>query len=515
MRVAVARPCARRRRASTSRSTADGAGTTVVTHRRRTGELDIPFFRWAFRPLVRVVAAPHARATRSRGLRAELEGDPTPAAAEARDRAPDRRRSPPSRRPTSRPRRPRSRSSSFASRARSASSAARSRTRSTRPTRTLSNALGDHPARRADRARRHRARRPAAAGADRSSSASSARPSSARSRPSRRTSSFFTGAQVLQRGVRRSSPRPSRASPSSRRRPKGARAYATSMLALAGGFGFSFSVITLPFADLGALGLAHPVRARRAHDPARAARSRAGSRETDALRRRSRRAPTSTAGRVRDIRRPGYGRRFLLLAAVAFLLNVFSAPSSQLTNKYLTDVHDFSNSGIALFRTVTTGHSRPRRARARRPARRGARPAAGRRDRARRRDRDADGLLPRRRRAAVGHVGDVDHRGRARAASRSGTLGVELFPTETRSTSNGAARRGRRARLRGRASSSPACSPISSGRASAARSRSCGIGSLVRGDRRSCRCCRSRARSSSTTSAPLTRGRPRSTVPDP
>ena len=33
--------------------------------------------------------------------------------------------------------------------------------------------------------------------------------------------------------------------------PEGARAYATSMLALAGGFGFSFSVITLPFADLG------------------------------------------------------------------------------------------------------------------------------------------------------------------------------------------------------------------------------------------------------------------------
>ena len=53
---------------------------------------------------------------------------------------------------------------------------------------------------------------------------------------------------------------------------------------------------------------------------------------------------------MRDIRDQGYGRRFLLLAAVAFLLNIFSAPSSQLANKYLTDVHDFSNSGIALFR---------------------------------------------------------------------------------------------------------------------------------------------------------------------
>ena len=44
-------------------------------------------------------------------------------------------------------------------------------------------------------------------------------------------------------------------------------------------------------------------------------------------------------GRVRDIRDRGYGRRFVLLAAIVLLLNVFSAPSSQLTNKYLTDVH--------------------------------------------------------------------------------------------------------------------------------------------------------------------------------
>ena len=60
-------------------------------------------------------------------------------------------------------------------------------------------------------------------------------------------------------------------------------------------------------------------------------------------------------GRVRDIRDRGYGRRFVLLAIIAFLLNVFNAPSSQLMNKYLSDVHAFSNSGIALFRTITTG----------------------------------------------------------------------------------------------------------------------------------------------------------------
>src|SRR4029079_5536726 len=51
----------------------------------------------------------------------------------------------------------------------------------------------------------------------------------------------------------------------------------------------------------------------------------------------------------------GYGRRFVLMAAIVLLLNIFSAPSSQLMNTYLNDVQHFSNSGIALFRTVTTG----------------------------------------------------------------------------------------------------------------------------------------------------------------
>jgi MFS family permease len=49
-----------------------------------------------------------------------------------------------------------------------------------------------------------------------------------------------------------------------------------------------------------------------------------------------------------------HGRRFVLLAVVAFLTSAFSAPSSQFMNKYLTDVRGFSNTGITLFRTVTT-----------------------------------------------------------------------------------------------------------------------------------------------------------------
>jgi AAHS family 4-hydroxybenzoate transporter-like MFS transporter len=50
-----------------------------------------------------------------------------------------------------------------------------------------------------------------------------------------------------------------------------------------------------------------------------------------------------------------YGRRFVLLGLAAFLVNVFAAPSSQLTNRYLTNAHDFSNSSVALFRGITLG----------------------------------------------------------------------------------------------------------------------------------------------------------------
>ena len=44
----------------------------------------------------------------------------------------------------------------------------------------------------------------------------------------------------------------------------------------------------------------------------------------------------------------------MLLAGAAFLTNIFAAPSSQLMNKYLEDVRNFSSTGIAFFRAVTT-----------------------------------------------------------------------------------------------------------------------------------------------------------------
>jgi MFS family permease len=131
--------------------------------------------------------------------------------------------------------------------------------------------------------------------------------------------------------------------------PEGARAYAASMLALAGGFGFSFAVVALPLADIAswswrlvfALGAATiffaPVVARTLGETARYT---ALAERTDVVR-----------GRARDVF-DRHRRRFVLLGVVAFLT---SAPSSQFMNQYLIDVHGFSNTNIAVFRAVTTG----------------------------------------------------------------------------------------------------------------------------------------------------------------
>jgi MFS family permease len=134
--------------------------------------------------------------------------------------------------------------------------------------------------------------------------------------------------------------------------PEGARAYAASMLALAGGFGFSFSVVTLPLADAASWGwrvpfalggatlLLAPAVARNLGETARYT---AIAARTDVVR-----------GRARDVF-DRHRSRFLLLAVVAFLTSLFSGPSSSFTNKYLTDIRGFTNTDIAFFRAVTTG----------------------------------------------------------------------------------------------------------------------------------------------------------------
>jgi MFS family permease len=246
------------------------------------------------------------------------------------------------------------------------------------------------------------------------------------------TLAFLTGAQVFQRAFLISTATVATVAVVEEA-PEGARAYSTSMLALAGGFGFSISVVLLPIADIGGQAwrvpfvvgsfslLLVPAIARRL---AETTRYQALAR-TDIDR-----------GRMRDIRDRGYGRRFVLMAAIVLLLNVFSAPSSQLMNTYLTDVQHFSNSGIALFRTVTTGipglfglvlGGRLAEARGRRPIAAIALALA-----------TATQMVFF---LASGPVIWVMSAASIIAASAGGialgTLGTELFPTETRSTSNG------------------------------------------------------------------------------
>ena len=216
--------------------------------------------------------------------------------------------------------------------------------------------------------------------------------------------------------------------------PEGARAFATGMFALALGAGFGLSVVLLPLADLGdygwrisfalsaALVLLVPLIARHlkeTHRYVRVARK------------------STTRQRFRELVDSAYGFRFLLLGLAAFLTNVFSAPSSQLTNRYLTHAHDFTNSDVALFRTVTAGvpgiigvvlASRLAESRGRRPV-------------------TIIGLL-----VATGVQGAFFLAGNdlllwitpviaiiaaACAGLALGTLDAELFPTEARGTSSG------------------------------------------------------------------------------
>lgn len=134
--------------------------------------------------------------------------------------------------------------------------------------------------------------------------------------------------------------------------PEGARAFALSMFGLAFGLGFSLSVILLPLADLGAAGWRIAFGAS-ALVVLLVPAMRATLRETRRYERIEQRAVER--GRVREVFDRKYGSRFLLLGLAGFLANVFSAPSSQLTNRYLRREHDFLNSEIALFRTVTAG----------------------------------------------------------------------------------------------------------------------------------------------------------------
>lgn len=134
--------------------------------------------------------------------------------------------------------------------------------------------------------------------------------------------------------------------------PEGARAFALSMFGLAFGLGFSLSVVLLPLADLGDEGWRAAFLAS-ALVVLLVPGLRVHLRETVRYRRLEARGVRR--GRVGEVFHRRYGSRFVLLGLAAFLTNVFSAPSSQLTNRYLRRDHDFLNSEIALFRAVTAG----------------------------------------------------------------------------------------------------------------------------------------------------------------
>jgi len=161
----------------------------------------------------------------------------------------------------------------------------------------------------------------------------------------------FTGAQVLARGFSNGT-LVITAIAVIEEAPEGARAFAFSLLGIALGIGFGLAVALLPIADLGDDGWRVPF-----------ALSGLAIFLVPGIARRLR----ETRRFSRLVARPGlrarllepfdrrYGGRFLILGLLAFLVNVFSAPSSQLTNRYLTQTHDFSNSQVALLRGTTSG----------------------------------------------------------------------------------------------------------------------------------------------------------------
>lgn len=124
--------------------------------------------------------------------------------------------------------------------------------------------------------------------------------------------------------------------------PKGSRAYAVSLLAMATGLGAGLALILLPLADLGdaawrvlfvvPLLFLPAVRAIARHLPE--------SRRFEAVH-------DERAGLA------GHGGRFWLLAVAAFLGQLFIAPASQFMNEYLRDERGFDGAGIRNFSIFT------------------------------------------------------------------------------------------------------------------------------------------------------------------
>ena len=122
--------------------------------------------------------------------------------------------------------------------------------------------------------------------------------------------------------------------------PAGSRAYAVSLLAMAGGLGAGVCVMALNLADLGTRGwrilyvlplLALPAIASTRHH----------LRESRRFLAPHRRVPIK-----------GHGGRLALLAVSALLVNLFIAPNSQFSNRFLRSELGFSGGLIGLFSVV-------------------------------------------------------------------------------------------------------------------------------------------------------------------
>jgi MFS family permease len=123
--------------------------------------------------------------------------------------------------------------------------------------------------------------------------------------------------------------------------PKGARAYAISVLAMPAALGAGMCLWALPLADLGDRGwrLVYVIPLLFLF----------------LLRTIGRTLPESRrfVAKHPDVSMAGHGRRFWLLAAVAFLLDVFAAPAGQFQNEFLRDERGFSAAQISLFVIAT------------------------------------------------------------------------------------------------------------------------------------------------------------------
>ena len=134
--------------------------------------------------------------------------------------------------------------------------------------------------------------------------------------------------------------------------PAGSRAMAAALSAMAYGLGAGFVVLCLPLADLASWGWRLIFLASAVTIPLIVSAARNLPESGRYERMAQERAPggVDSSGEVRRIR----GGRFVLLATMFFLLNLFIAPASQLQNDYLRVDRGFSGWTITVFTVLTS-----------------------------------------------------------------------------------------------------------------------------------------------------------------